>query len=845
MRKLLNLNAGLIVLLWLACGIINAQNYNLKTEVLVYILSDSLELPVYERGKFSLQHAKVKSPALASALTKAKVMGIAKAFPAWIDKDSIIIRYDGQLVQSPPFHRIFTLTFNSEMEADKSITVLKKSAAVIFAEKHTEPTLDNDPFYMNGTQWNLNNYGSNGGFVGADINAEGAWAIYTGSSSNKIAIIDTGVELTHEDLIGKVTGESPFGGTNHGTMVAGIAAAKANNFLGIRGIDWNAQIISKNIGNANGNYIGDAAVAQKIIDAVNEGANVLNRSGSSPDYSSTLAMAFAYAYKMDRISVATMGNTSNQQVRYPAALPNVIAVGATQNNDFISNFSTTGNHIDVVAPGGVNVSPFCNGQDIYTTDIGNNYNFTSGTSFSAPQVTGLASLMKGYKPTLSNDDIRQIIRLSADDRGALGFDSQYGYGRVNAGRAMSYLVKPYAVVQNTTSSGTITNTSDPFDTQFISATGLPTNNYLVKRIEIQKTISLPENLYNILGVWGRGAFTTGWHIGTPNYGEGLCEVVPGSLTSTNVTLRTNVYQVWNIGGSYLGYHPASPIDAIFAYSVLGLEKPTISGSSNICNQATYTIQNFPEYATVSWIGSKALNIISGQGTSSIVCQKTMFAIDGTTLPLRVLITLSTGQTMELTKDIFVGTYPPAILLCPTTYLPPFVPHVEYGYTNEVYYLFAHGENMSDTAADYLWKSYSPESSVLGTGRYIEFSKSNPGEYKVSVQYNGECGWSAEIFRNIRFEDILNVNLYPNPVTDILTAELTSNQTKSSAILHTSTANFDTYTIQFWSEYQGHVRSFEIVESKQQLSLQGLPSGMYIALVVKDGKTLQRKIVWKN
>lgn len=131
---------------------------------------------------------------------------------------------------------------------------------VVFAEKHTEPTLDNDEHYINGTQWYLNNDGRNGGVAGADINAEGAWAIYTGSSSSKIAILDTGVELTHEDLSGKATGETHFG-EPHGTMVAGVAAARALNMDGIRGVDWNAQIISKNIFDANGNYLGDAAVA--------------------------------------------------------------------------------------------------------------------------------------------------------------------------------------------------------------------------------------------------------------------------------------------------------------------------------------------------------------------------------------------------------------------------------------------------------------------------------------------------------------------------------------------------------------------------------------------------------
>ena len=207
MKRRLCINVGLTVLLWFSCNMLYAQNNSLKKELLVYILPDSLELPAHEKGEVSLQKASVKSNTLATALTKAKVTGISKAFPAWTNKDSVAIRNDGEPVQLPPFHRIFSLKFNTEEEADSAITILKQSSAVLFAEKNSELTLDNDPYYVNGTQWYLNNDGSNGGVIGADINAEGAWAIYTGNSTNKIAILDTGVESSHEDLEGKVTAD--------------------------------------------------------------------------------------------------------------------------------------------------------------------------------------------------------------------------------------------------------------------------------------------------------------------------------------------------------------------------------------------------------------------------------------------------------------------------------------------------------------------------------------------------------------------------------------------------------------------------------------------------------------
>jgi thermitase len=336
-------------------------------------MQDSLDLPVSERGKVGLQHATIKSPALAKALAKIEAKSIARAFPSWQNKkDNLMERSDGKKVKVPPFHRIFTLTFNTEKEADSAIDILKKSKAIVFAEKNSEPVLDNDEHYIDGTQWYLNNNGNNGGIVGADINAEGAWAIYTGNANNNIAIIDAGVELTHEDLTGKVTGDTDLG-FSHGTLVAGVAAARANNTHGIRGVDWNAQIISKRIYDANNDYLGDAVTAQKITDAVNEGADVLNCSWSSPTNSSTLALAFAYAYKMNRVSVATMGNTWTQEIRYPGAFGNVMAVGATQNDDTHSPWSTTGSHVDVAAPGGIHTTDLLNEQDIFSTTLNNDY----------------------------------------------------------------------------------------------------------------------------------------------------------------------------------------------------------------------------------------------------------------------------------------------------------------------------------------------------------------------------------------------------------------------------------------------------------------------------------------
>jgi len=447
--QLLFLKRIIILICFLSIGIFmqgNAQQRNLKNELLVYILPDSLEIPDFKKDKYVYTEAKVLSSLLKSALDKLKPLAIGKAFPGWNKADSIKTRKDGEKIKAPEFDRIFTFTFKTEAEANAAIEILNKIPAVLFAEKHSEPSLYSDPAYLNGTQWHLNNDGRNGGIAGADIHAEQAWNIFTGSTAVTIAVFDTGFELTHDELTGKSSGDASISGTvseYHGTHVAGIAAGNAFNGIGGRGVDWNARLLSKRIFEPAG-YIGDADVAQKITDAVNSGAQIANHSWGGSGYSTTLAMAFAYSYKMNSTSVVAMGNNNGSTVQYPAGLNNVIAVGATQNNDVQSPFSNTGNHIDVSAPGGITNSGTDN-RDIFSSALNNAYEFHAGTSQAAPQVAGIASLLKGFNANLANDDIENIIEISADDRGDLGFDNAYGHGRVNAAQALGLLQSPNTI----------------------------------------------------------------------------------------------------------------------------------------------------------------------------------------------------------------------------------------------------------------------------------------------------------------------------------------------------------------------------------------------------------------
>jgi len=364
MKKHLINKKSLLVFLLITFGIFtksNAQVKLVKYELLVYILPDSLEIPTSEKGEISYDKALIKSKTLKNVMERINSTSIARSLPDWNAADSVYTRAeDGRRIKKPALHRIFTFKFKNEEELITAEKLLKESKSVLYVHRQSEPTTFSyignfapDPNYTSGDQWHLKNDGRNGGIVGADINAENAWNIFTGSSAVTIGVFDTGVELTHDELNGKSSGDayvSGYGTSYHGTHVAGIAAGKANNGKGGRGVDWNAQISSNNIFLPS--YIGDAAVAAKIITAANNGVQVNNHSWGGSTYSATLEEAFAYAYKLNRTSIVSTGNDFSSSTKYPAGFENVIAVGATTNSDAIAGYSNTGSHVDVAAPGG-------------------------------------------------------------------------------------------------------------------------------------------------------------------------------------------------------------------------------------------------------------------------------------------------------------------------------------------------------------------------------------------------------------------------------------------------------------------------------------------------------------
>ena len=338
-------------------------------------------------------------------------------------------------------------------------------------------TIPNDPFFSN--QWNLHNIGQLAGIVDADIDAPEAWNITTGSGNEIVAVVDTGIDLTHPDLINNLwvnTAEIPgnlidddgngyvddvhgydfFNRSSnlsdengHGTHVAGIIAAQGNNNIGVSGVSWNTRIMPLRFLGAGGSgTISDAIEA--IHYAANMNAKIINASWSLSVKSRALADAIQMTESAGILFVAAAGNNGNNTditPTYPAnyAFENIVSVAATTNIDSLANFSNYGvNSVDIGAPGvGIySTIPVAGGVCCFGQS---GYALLDGTSMAAPHVSGAAALLLANNPALSSAEIKDRIILASDlTPGLVGLTS--GGGRLNIASALeSDVIAPSAV----------------------------------------------------------------------------------------------------------------------------------------------------------------------------------------------------------------------------------------------------------------------------------------------------------------------------------------------------------------------------------------------------------------
>lgn len=308
---------------------------------------------------------------------------------------------------------------------------LRKQPGILYAEpdyKIALEALPNDPSFKK--QWHHEK-----------IHTAGAWKITKGSEQTIVAVIDNGIDMKHPDLspnivkpfdvVANTNKKMPVG--EHGTHVAGLIAAVANNQIGGTGVAPGAKIMPINVFTKDEAYTSD--IIKGIQYAEKSGADIINMSLGMYDYSKALNDAVQAADKKGVLIVGAAGNDRKfKESFYPAAFPNVLSVSSTTKYDAKSYFSNYGSTIDIAAPGSEIISTLPKGQ----------YGSMSGTSMAAPIVSGSAALVLSKEPRLTNEQVAYRLMSTADDLGPKGKDTSFGAGRVNVANALKHrlLVTP-------------------------------------------------------------------------------------------------------------------------------------------------------------------------------------------------------------------------------------------------------------------------------------------------------------------------------------------------------------------------------------------------------------------
>jgi len=349
--------------------------------------------------------------------------GVAKTYG-----NKLLQRYGLNETEEIPQIKVKVLKVNPEAQ-DAVIEALSHNPAVEYVEKNGIAEalfVPNDLFFIS-YQWNL-----------PKIQADYAWNITTGTSNVKIAILDTGIDMDHPDLASKIVSATDFTGSSssedvfgHGTHCAGIAAAATNNGIGVAGTCPGCSLMNVKVMNDTG-WGTWSMVANGIIWAADNGANVISMSLGASDPSSAVEDAINYSWNKGVVVVAAAGNSGNNIPHYPAYYTNSIAVAATDWNDYKASFSNYGDWVDVAAPG----------VNILSTFKGHGYGTLSGTSMACPHVAGLAGMLFAITSDANgdgkiNDEVRLLVESTSDD---IGIDVIYG--RINAYSAVTQSSAP-------------------------------------------------------------------------------------------------------------------------------------------------------------------------------------------------------------------------------------------------------------------------------------------------------------------------------------------------------------------------------------------------------------------
>jgi len=350
-------------------------------------------------------------------------------------------------------HQYYVLNFRQPVDIPDLLVQFAALEGIAAAEPDYRVTANlepNDPYYDD--QWAHNNTGqagsSNVGIPDCDTDTEEAWDLTQGDAAAIVAILDTGVNGNHVEFSGKMVPGYDFVNNDynanddmgHGTSCAGISAARGNNGTGIAGVSWESHIMPVKVLNSSGSG-SDTDIADGVTWATDNDARVVSMSLSGGSYVGYFNSAINYAVDNGTAVFAATGNDNNNVVGYPSRYENCIAVGALSPCNERKNpnscdgegwwGSNYGEDMDFLAPGVL----------INTTTMSGGYTSSfNGTSSACPHAAGIAALLFSINPDLTPQDVRMVMRQTADDLYGPGFDTQSGTGRLNAFNALNYVI---------------------------------------------------------------------------------------------------------------------------------------------------------------------------------------------------------------------------------------------------------------------------------------------------------------------------------------------------------------------------------------------------------------------
>jgi thermitase len=318
----------------------------------------------------------------------------------------------------------------AEDQAEDTLTALREDPNTEYAERDYIARVTVDTNELSGKVWHI-----------AKIQAPQAWDISAGTNVI-VAVLDSGISATHPALINRVLPGYNYldGNTNyddtlgHGTAVSGVIMAAV--VVDAAGIACQCLVMPVKVVDDSGDAM-YSSICQGLYFAADNGARVINLSITGNYPSRALQDAINYAWSHNLTVVASAGNNANSVPLYPAACSNVLAVSATTATDTLAAFSSYGDFVSLSAPG----------VSIWTTQRGGWYASWSGTSVASPIVAGVAALVIAVNPVLSNTQVVSILEQQVDDIGPVGWDTSFGYGRVNAFKAVNAAYNQPPVVQ--------------------------------------------------------------------------------------------------------------------------------------------------------------------------------------------------------------------------------------------------------------------------------------------------------------------------------------------------------------------------------------------------------------